>query len=76
MSIMVRMNITIPDDVSKELRRVKNKSRFIAQTLREKFIIEQKKAMEKKLEESYKKSAQEDSTLVKDWDGVSGDQAD
>ena len=73
---MVRMNITIPDDVSKELRRVKNKSRFIAQTLREKFIPEHKKAMEKKLEESYKKSAQEDSALVKDWDAVSGDQID
>ncbi len=73
---MVRMNITMPDDVSEELRRVKNKSAFIAQTLRERFIADHKKAMEKKLEESYKKSAQEDSTLVKDWDAVSGDRVD
>ncbi len=73
---MVRMNITIPDDVSKELRHVKNKSRFIAQTLREKFVTEYKKAMEKKLEESYRKSAQEDSMLVKDWDAAAGDQID
>ena len=73
---MVRMNITIPDDVSKELGNVKNKSRFIAQTLREKFITERKIAIEKKLEESYKKSSQEDSMLIKDWDVVSGDQID
>jgi hypothetical protein len=73
---MVRMNITIPDDVSKELQCVKNKSRFIAQILREKFITERKNMMDKKLEESYKKAAQEDSALVKDWDIVSGDMVD
>ena len=73
---MVRMNITIPDDVSKELQRVKNKSRFIAQTLREKFINDRKNTLEKKLEEAYRKSAHEDSGLIKDWDTVSGDQID
>ena len=70
---MVRMNITIPDDVSRELRHVKNKSRFIAETLREKFITEYKNMIDKKLEESYKKSVQEDLMLVKDWDIASGD---
>lgn len=73
---MVRMNITIPDDVSKELKRFKNKSRFIAETLREKFISQYKNAMDKKLEESYKKSAHEDALLVKEWDVVTGDQID
>ena len=70
---MVRMNITMPEDIVKELRRVKNKSGFIAQTLREKFLVERKKATERLLEESYKKSAREDAALMKDWDVVSGD---
>jgi len=70
---MVRMNITVPDEIAKELKRVKNKSQFIAQTLRDKFISEKKKEMNKTLVEAYKKSAQEDRNLARDWDSMVGD---
>ena len=67
------MNITVPDDIGKELGRIKNKSRFIAQTLREKFMAERKKSTDSLLENAYKKAATEDRDLVQDWNGVSGD---
>ncbi len=70
---MVRLNITVPDDVGKELRRIKNKSRFIAQTLREKFIHERKKHTEKILENAYKKSSKEDTIVAKEWDSTIND---
>ena len=70
---MVRMNITVPDDVGKELGRIKNKSRFIAQTLRERFMLKRRKATESLLEKSYKKVAQEDGLLVREWDSVASD---
>ncbi len=68
---MVRMNITIPDEVAKELRRVKNKSRFIAETLRDKFKAEKRKKMEKILVEGYKQSAKEDQKINKEWEQIS-----
>ena len=40
---MVRLNIIIPEDVGRDLKRVKNKSRFIAQTLRDRFKQEKKR---------------------------------
>jgi len=45
-------------------------------TIKERFIMEHKNAMDQKLKEAYKKSAQEDAVLVKDWDVVSGDRVD
>ncbi len=70
---MVRINITVSDDVGKELKRIKNKSQFISQTLRERFMAERKKETERLLEEAYKKAAKEDAHLAKDLDAVSGD---
>lgn len=70
---MVHINITGPEDVVKELAHIKNKSRFITETLREKFAKERKKEMDRKLQEAYKQSAQEDKTLAKEWDGVLAD---
>lgn len=70
---MVHMNITVPEDVVKDLAHIKNKSRFITETLRERFSKERKKAMDRLLQESYKKSAQEDKVIAKEWDGLSAD---
>ena len=73
---MIRLNITIPDDVGKQLSRIKNKSHFIAVTLRERFLAERRKATEDLLEQAYKKAAKEDKVLVEALDGASGDGID
>ena len=73
---MVRMNITVPEDIIKELRHIRNKSSFITETLREKFKVERIKSLDRLLQESYKKSAKEDAAIVKDWDLASGDGID
>lgn len=70
---MVRMNITVPEDVVKDLRRIKNKSRYIAVALREKFKIEKKKEMDRILIKAYKAVAKEDAALAKEWDATVGD---
>ena len=44
--------------------------------IRERLITEHKKTMDNMLEDPYKKSAQQDLLLVKDWDVVSGDRVD
>ena len=64
---MVRMNITIPDDVAKELGHLKNKSRFIAEAVRERFKREQKRRREALLIEGYKSIADEDKRLGEEW---------
>lgn len=65
---MVRMNITIPDDVAKELGHLKNKSRFIAEAVRDRFRREQKRRREALLIEGYKKMADEDKNIGEEWD--------
>ena len=70
---MVRLNITLPDDLAKDLKKVNNKSKFIADTLRDRFKKDKKQSMLKQLKEAYQKSAQEDQVVVKDWDNTSGD---
>jgi predicted CopG family antitoxin len=67
------MNITMPEDVVKDLKRVKNKSRYIADALREKFQVEKKKALERVLTESYRRAAKEDALLAKELDVAAGD---
>ena len=67
---MVRLNITMPDELAKELENVSNKSQFIAQALREKFKRERKAELESSMIEGYKKTSAEDKELKKDWDKV------
>ena len=70
---MVRINITMPEDVVKDLKCVRNKSRYIAEVLREKFHHEKKMALERILAESYRKAAKEELHLTKEWDTAAGD---
>ncbi len=65
---MVRLNITMPDELAKELEKIPNKSRFIAQALSEKFKREKKEKLESLMIEGYQKTRQEDQELKKDWD--------
>ncbi len=64
---MVRLNITLPDDIAREIADKHNKSRFIAEALREKIKREKQKQIEKLLLEGYLATSKEDAKLQDDW---------
>lgn len=65
---MVRLNITLPNEVAQELAVIRNKSQFIAQTLMERFKREKRQKLQKLLIEGYKASAQNDQELNQEWE--------
>ena len=67
---MIRLNITMPEDLVEELRKVENKSQFISQALREKISKLKKNKIEKLLIEGYSQSARKDKKIIKDWDNT------
>ena len=73
---MVHMNISLPNDLARDLKRMKNKRRLITEALRERVRLESKKVLKKLLIEGYKKSVIEDRELNKDWDTTTGDGID
>lgn len=64
---MVRLNITIPEDVAEQLHDIPNKSRFIARAVAEKFDREKRQKLEKAMIEGYKEAAAEDRRLNDEW---------
>ncbi len=64
----VRLNITLPDDVGEMLAEVKNKSAYIAEAIREKKRLEEKKRLRQALAEAYKQAATEDYEEYKEWE--------
>lgn len=70
---MIRMNITMPEDVLKKLEKVKNKSRYIAEAVREKMYQDEMKKLKDELIEGYKAVREEDKTVTEDWSGTIGD---
>ena len=64
---MVRLNITLPDDLGKELKKVSNRSRFISQVLREKLEREKRQRLDELLIEGYQHIGEEDKILDKEW---------
>lgn len=67
---MKRLNITIPDDLIKDLETIPNKSRFISDALKEKLEREKKKKLEELLIEGYKETKKEDKNLNKEWGAI------
>ena len=65
---MVRLNITVPEDLVLQLKSVRNKSRYIAQALREKIHREKKQELEHLLIEGYKNSSPEDHKVNAEWE--------
>ena len=65
---MVRLNITMPEDIAKQLNYVRNKSSFIAEALKEKFQRQKKEKLNETLAAGYQKTAQEDAQINKDWE--------
>ena len=65
---MKRLNITLPDDVAQELAHKRNKSRFIAQALEEKFRQEKQKKIEHLMKEGYKATSNQDEKVNSEWE--------
>ena len=69
----LRFNVTIDSDVGALLRKMKNKSRFITEALREKFNREKWRKELEALQEAYRLADKDDRKSIEEWDAVSGD---
>lgn len=67
---MKRLNITIPDDLEQDLEAIPNKSRFIAEALKEKLKREKEERLKELLMEGYKATKKEDKKLNKEWEKI------
>ena len=65
---MARLNITLPDEIAKKIANIHNKSRFIAEALKDKIEREKKEKIENLLWEGYKATSEEDATLQVNWE--------
>lgn len=68
---MTRLNITLPDEIAKELADRPNKSRFIAEVLKEKFDYENRKKLDHLLIEGYKSTSSDDKNIDVEWEKAS-----
>ena len=64
----VRLNVTLPEDVGEILSEVKNKSAYIADAIREKKRLEEKKKLRRELASAYRQAASEEYTTYKEWE--------
>ncbi|MFA5141060.1 MAG: ribbon-helix-helix domain-containing protein [Elusimicrobiota bacterium] len=64
------MNITIPKDLAERLKRVPNKSAFIAEALREKLASDEGGTL---LASAYREASCENARVAGDWDALSGE---
>ena len=70
---VVRMNITIPEDLAHKLNRLigsRKKSQFIAEALKERIEKIQYKETQKALEEGYKVRKQESHSIAKEFESI------
>ena len=68
---MKRLNITLPDEIAEKLDGRPNKSRFIAEVLKEKFNHENLKKLDRLLVEGYKATASEEKNINDEWEKAS-----
>jgi|GEM_PF-2581070 hypothetical protein len=73
MSTTMRFNITLPKELGIKLKASKNRSRLVAESLRETFAHEEQRRLEVLLEEGYKATAKEDLELNKELEHTIGD---
>jgi len=70
---MVRLNITIPEDLAHKLNKMvgaRKKSQFISEALKEKIEKIQNEEIQKALEEGYKSRKNESLLIAKDFESV------
>lgn len=73
MNTTMRFNITLPRELGLKLKASQNRSRVIAESLREKFAREEEERLEVALAEGYKTRAQEDAALNQEFDHMTED---
>ena len=69
----VRLNITLPEELARQLDNLagtRKKSRFIAETLRQRIEKIQNEQLQTLLEEGYKSARQESLTITKEFESV------
>lgn len=70
---MVRMNITIPEDLARQLDQLvdtRKKSRFITETLKERVKKIEEDKLQKILEEGYKRRKEESLSISRDFESI------
>lgn len=70
---MIRMNITIPEDLAHrldDLVGLRGKSRFIAETLKDRIKRIEQEELQKILEEGYKTRKEESLSIAKDFEPI------
>jgi nicotinamide riboside kinase len=67
------MNITLPFDLGMKLKKTRNRSAFIADSVREKLEREERERFVKELQAAYAQSSSDEKALNEDWDAASGD---
>jgi metal-responsive CopG/Arc/MetJ family transcriptional regulator len=63
-----RLNITLPEEVVASLEPISNKSRFIAEAVREKLARDARRRIDALLCEGYKAAAAEARRIDQEWD--------
>jgi len=69
----VRLNVTLPEELAQQLNNLagpKKKSRFIAETLRQRIEKIQNEQLQTLLEEGYKSARQESLNITKEFEPV------
>ena len=64
----VRFNITLPEEVGRILSKVKNKSAYIAEAIKEKKRMDDEERMKRELATAYRQAAEEDYEAYKEWE--------
>lgn len=67
---MRRLNITLPEEISEQIKSLPNKSRFIAEALKEKLERIERKKLDRLLVEGYKTTKEEDKRIDREWEKI------
>lgn len=67
---MKRLNITLPEELYREIESIPNKSRLIAEALKEKLEREKKKRLVELLIEGYQATKEEERELNEEWEKI------
>jgi glucose-6-phosphate-specific signal transduction histidine kinase len=67
---MRRLNITLPDEIGQQIEAIPNKSRFIAEAIKERLERERRQKIDELLIEGYKATKEEDRRTNEEWEGI------
>jgi metal-responsive CopG/Arc/MetJ family transcriptional regulator len=65
-----RLNITIPEDIARRFDKIPNKSKFIAEAIKEKLDELEAQKLKELLTEGYKAVKEEDKIVSEEWENV------